>query len=860
MCSYSDQVIKSLESDNIKKMKEWNKKFIAPYSMNDLATLRGLSEIIDELWENQIKLQKAVKQGTQDKLSVYGWEDDVADSHTTIRQKDQIYSKLYKSEHMKNAGPYARLKFAMDYWCALWFWPIDKADMLPSRSEFLNDMNLILVGTFSTAGQSNMLEYRQLSLFPTEQDEIISKIKNLFPGQNVVDIDNLCILFPRLALVREIAEQNHFMHWELEFADLFQERGGFDLVIGNPPWIKITWNETLALADKYPMFAVKNLSAMETTRHRTQALENNESYSIYLQEYQSMSGQQAFYNAVQNYSDLKGQQTNLYKCFLPQAWEFNNDAGVSSFVHPDGVFDDSKGGILREKLYRKIRRHYQFQNEKKLFPEVANRAVFSLNIYSNQEVIQFESIANLFEASTIDESYDSINAKEKVGGIKDFNEQWNVKGHPDRIIKIGKKELQLFAEVFDDSSIWQQARLPVLHAKQFVEVLNCINNASNKLNKYSKEVSASVMWDETNAQKDGTMKRNVHFPESINDLIYSGPHIGIANPLFQTPQRNCSTHRAYDCIDLVNISKDYLPRSNYEAFCSQEQYCKRISDTPWGEKHNSSYRILTRSMLNLSGERTLYAAIIPPKVTHINTTFSMNFKDIRKMLICESNLISIPFDFLMKITGKGIAFWGVYSKFPLIEVKGLIVRILLLNCLTENYSELWNDNFDITFKDEKWSKTDERLQPEKFSELSSEWKWNIPLRSDYERRQALVEIDVLNAMGLGMNLNQLLAIYRIQFPVLQQYESDTWYDANGRIVFTNNRSLSGVGFDRKEWENVKGAPAGQKFHHTIMDDTMPGGPVERTIEYVAPFNHCDREKDYETAWKFFEEKLKNAEQ
>ena len=37
-------------------------------------------------------------------------------------------------------------------------------------------------------------------------------------------------------------------------------------------------------------------------------------------------------------------------------------------------------------------------------------------------------------------------------------------------------------------------------------------------------------------------------------------------------------------------------------------------------------------------------------------------------------------------------------------------------------------------------------------------------------------------------------------------------------------------------------------------DTMPGGPVERTIEYAAPFDRCDREKDYETAWKFFEDK------
>ena len=87
----------------------------------------------------------------------------------------------------------------------------------------------------------------------------------------------------------------------------------------------------------------------------------------------------------------------------------------------------------------------------------------------------------------------------------------------------------------------------------------------------------------------------------------------------------------------------------------------------------------------------------------------------------------------------------------------------------------------------------------------------------------------------------------------------TTYDANGRITFTNNRSLVGVGFDRKEFElNMKGASAGKKFYRTIMDDTMPGGPVERTIEYVAPFDRCDRERDYETAWKFFEEKYKEV--
>jgi hypothetical protein len=37
----------------------------------------------------------------------------------------------------------------------------------------------------------------------------------------------------------------------------------------------------------------------------------------------------------------------------------------------------------------------------------------------------------------------------------------------------------------------------------------------------------------------------------------------------------------------------------------------------------------------------------------------------------------------------------------------------------------------------------------------------------------------------------------------------------------------------------------------ITDDTLPGGPRERTIPYIAPFDTCDRETDYQTAWEFW---------
>lgn len=856
MASYSDKVIKSLEPDNINYMKQWNKKFNTPYDNEDIVTLLRLSAAIDDLWEAQVKLRKEVNLKTKDSLSVYGHEDNSTDSHTSIRQKDRILRELYKSEHMKNAGPYARLKFAMDYWCAMWFWPIDKADLLPTRSEFFFDMSLILEGTMASVNVRNDVKDGQLFMFPTDMEQMAMDIIDTYGTKTVVDIPALRASNPRLNLAYEIAEQNHFMHWELEFADLFAEHGGFDLIIGNPPWIRLEWNEQSVLSDKQPMFAVKNLSATQTTHHRSETLENTETKALYFSEYESMAGQQDFLNAIQNYAALKGQQANMFKCFLPQSWMFNGKSGISAFLHPDGVYDDPKGGTLREILYPRLRKHFQFQNERKLFPEVANRAIFSLNIYCNEIQPGFDSISNLFEVHTIDECFDRSTDLGPVGGIKVGNE-WNTDGHPDRVIHIGVTELKLFARLFDDSEEWRSARLPVLHARQMVEVLARLAE-SKTIKKANYELCMARIWDETGSQNDGSIIHREHFPVSPIDMVYSGPLIGVANPLFQIAQRECNTHRAYDSLDLLNIPKDYLQRCKYAPNCTHEEFVRRQPKTPWGVKSTEDYRIALRNMFNQSGERTLIPAIVPKGATHIHPVFGITSHNEKLLATIAGSMASIVCDFYVKISGKASCGIDLVSSFFLLDYtknKRLRLLSLMLNCLSVYYSELWGSCFDDEFKDQRWAKSDYRLSSKRFTELTDKWTWDTPLRTDYERRQALIEIDVLTAMALGMTLDQLKTIYRIQFPVLQQYESDTWYDANGRIAFTNNRSLTSIGVERARFESeMLDASYGQKFYRTIIDDTMPSGSVERTIEYVAPFDRCDREQDYETAWKFFEEK------
>lgn len=854
MCSYTDKVIKSLEPDKIAFIKDWNKKFCKPFTEDECDRVLELSAQIDKLWDAHVDLRREIAEKTTDPLSVWGQPEDKVHTPMTIREKDAIYEGLYLSRGAENASPYARLKAVMDYWCALWFWPIDKAEELPTRQEFLFDVQMLLgMDVIRVTGDKK--NKGQLSVFDLmpEEDPFLQDMLERYDRFGAVNLDRLRSDFPRLRIANEIAQQQHFFHWELEFADVFDERGGFDLVIGNPPWIKLEWNEQSVLGDKQPLFAVKKFTANQTSKARADELKHPEVFALYFSEYESLSGTQAFLNATQNYFLLKGQQVNLYKCFLPQAWDFGNKQSVSAFVHPEGVYDDPKGAALRMQLYRKLRKHFQFQNELMLFPEVAHRAVFSLNIYSNTVTNGFDNISNLFRPETIDECYGNWHVAE-APGFKDENDNWSVAGHPDRVIHVGQKELKLFAKLFDGSDEWKTARLPVIHAKQLVDVLRCFAEQERTLGDLGDTICATRMWDETGAQKEGIICRNVHFAEVEEEMIYSGPHIGVANPCFKTSRRVCVLKSDYDCIDLMVLPEKYTQRCNYRPACSLSDYVNRMYSTPWGTKFYDHYRIMTRRMLNQSGERTLIGAIIAPKEALISTMFCMALQDENLMVSVSTSISSVPFDFFVKACGKSDILFDTASKFPILSYSNqdARARFLMLNCVTDKYRKLWNAQFVNEFREIIWSKADPRLSSNRFRFLPANWDSSVPLRSDYERRYALVEIDVLTAIALGMTLEQLKTIYRIQFPVLQAYEADTWYDAHGRIVFTNNRSLVGVGVDRKRWETeMKGAPAGTKFYQTISDDTQPGGPVERTIEYVAPFDRCDREKDYETAWAFF---------
>ena len=881
MAAYSDKVIKELEPEAIERCKRWNKAFVGEaFTEAQIDHLLRLSKLVDELWKEWAREMTALRQRTTDPLPV--WEEPRAQepgaqdptgtqeaAWTPLRLKDRIHDQEVLGKGVLNTNARLRLKWAMDYWVALWFWPIRQAGMLPDRDEWLFELSMILgdleQGITPEVGQGNLFadtQPKQLAVDFSDQ-------------HGFVNVNKLREDFERLRLVEAVYDRIRPLHWDLEFADLLAG-GGFDLIVGNPPWLKVEWEEKGVIGDADPMVLIRKVSASELAKRRKEAFDAHPDLrAAYLEEFEGQNGSQAFLNAVANYPLLVGSKANLYKCFLPQAWRVSSAQGVQGFLHPEGVYDDPKGGVLREALYERLRNHFQFENQLSVFSEVHHNTKFSINHYGPSRHPSFIHLANLFHSKTIDACI-SHGGNGPLNGIKTEGNKWSVAGHRQRLIPIGEKTLALFAQLYDEPGTpARQARLPALHSQQLQSVLEKLAAAPKRLGDLSSyQIYATQHWNETIAQQDGTIRRDTSFPADPTELVYSGPHFYVGRPFNKTPTAVCTLNSHYDCLDLATLPDDYLPRTNYRPDVSPSEYLARTARVPWGEKKpvTEFYRVTSREMLSQSGERTYVPTLLPKGACHVNTCISTVFADPISTVDFLSMGISVPVDFFVKSTGMGHANKNVLRQLPFppstaSQLPGLRLRTLALNCLTTHYADLWSECWDEAFRQQRWAKHDPRLPNEFFTNLTPTWQRNCALRTDYARRQALVEIDVLVAQALKLTLEELITIYRVQFPVMQQYERDTWYDRNGRIVFTASKGLTGVGFPRKGsgrgankttgWEDIAAMPSGT-VSRTIIDDTLPGGPVERTINYEAPVDRCDRVGDYRGVWGYFEKQEGNT--
>ena len=136
-----------------------------------------------------------------------------------------------------------------------------------------------------------------------EESEIVTKTQE----ELLTELHGSLTLFAedeplRLKIADRLAKRYRFFHPMLEFIEVFWLRDGFDIICGNPPWIKLEFDEVGIISEKYPEVAIRRTSAPDVRRKRDELFSiDSQLEKIYRAEEIDNTCAGVFLNAYQNY-------------------------------------------------------------------------------------------------------------------------------------------------------------------------------------------------------------------------------------------------------------------------------------------------------------------------------------------------------------------------------------------------------------------------------------------------------------------------------------------------------------------------------------------------------------------------------
>src|SRR5699024_1307287 len=201
------------------------------------------------------------------------------------------------------------------------------------------------------------------------------------PASGAKRIDRVFAEHPWLQVVKDIAAEQNFFHWELDFAAAF-EHGGFDLQVGNPPWVRPRTDVDALLAESDPWFALAHKPTQKAKNERREQLLERYPGAVepLFRGLTETVVTAEVLGSVTRYPFLVGQQPDLYRAFMERTWANQFTRGVVSIVHPESHFTEAKAGVLRKNAYLRLRVHLEIKYELVLF-DMGHTRHFGVHVY-----------------------------------------------------------------------------------------------------------------------------------------------------------------------------------------------------------------------------------------------------------------------------------------------------------------------------------------------------------------------------------------------------------------------------------------------------------------------------------------------
>ncbi|MEW2093270.1 hypothetical protein AB0932_28765 [Streptomyces sp. NPDC006682] len=652
--------------------------------------------------------------------------------------------------------------------------------------------------------------------------------------------------YPWMRVVRDIAKEQGFLHWELDFAGVFaSEAGGFDLQVGNPPWVEIKFNRTASFSEFEPDLTLQeSLTKEREAELRDRVLQVPEWRIRVLRDAATDTALASFYSSAVVYPILAGTPAHLHSRFMSQCWDHAAVTGAIGLVHPDGHLKGKQNRSIRAEAYRRLRVHGAFVNVSNwAFPRpVGDKKDFAANIYGPRQEVNFKHLSFLYRADVLTDSLRHDGSGPEPG--LRFDGQYDTRPHWARIINVNEETLALWSEQ-------QGGEFPATEAEMMYPLTQSEQNAIALMAKYPvrlsrDEIGMSRGYDEERDRTAGYINYRSQRPDSWDEVILHGPHIGPGTPFCkEDPELKSEGAR----IDLTAIPGDFIPATKMARACDRAKFeSMAMVWKDWQElPHARHYRLAFRRRNDGKTERVLQAGIIPPGPTHVYSVLSLAFRTRQHLLLVAGFWSAIPLDYMLRAFGiKDLLEPGIQrlpAPSPDHPLSGaLVVRSARLNCLSNAYADLWESEFRFSWLCEEWANPWTGLRP--LNALEPRWSWRTPLRTEFERRAALVELDALVAVWMGLSAEALIAAYQARLDVLSAREEQMYFDAHGRQL-ASDRWVFGTGQTGEHWKALE--------EHLAAPDVSPVPDG-----YAAPFYKADREREMRAAHAYFKKRLDEA--
>ena len=809
-----------VDADRLKALKTWRREMTKTLNATRTKRLTALARRVEVLWELTLRRLQVAETEASRRIDLWGWEAQADAGSTVSREEIEAYLA-------EPGSAYRRLRLVMDAWCALWYWPLTTQVRPPSLDEWLGALEGLLGKRVKDAkGTDGTL----VDASSWAKLETMEEVELGLAGARRVEA--VISEHEWLTVVQEVAEAQGFFHWELDFATVFA-RGGFDLQVGNPPWVRPRTDVDGLLSEGDPWWSLSNKPSVTVKKERMPlTLARPGVLRTVLDGTAEVIVQSELLSDPTVYPLLSG-QPDLYRAFMCQVWEHQRKRGISSLIHMETHFTDAKTPGLRAATYRHLRRHWQFINELQLF-DIDHHNAYGIHVYGDERTPSFLNAASLYYPDTILRSLQHDGSGEEPGFKDPHTGTWDLRPHSARIQHVDESVLRTWQAVTEADN-WRST--PMVSAVNSAAI-RTLETLADQPRIASLGLHFSRGWDESIDRQKGRFVQRWG-KASREDAILQGPHLHVSTPLYKQPNESMKHNLDWTSTDLEALSPSAQPVTQYKPAGDRATYDRLY--THWDDSPaRDHYRIAWRTQVPLTGERTLTPSIIPPGSAHVDGLYSAGSPRQHEdgLVLASGALSSLLVDFYTRSRGFSHVRSSAANSLPTVSPASPLAlsvqyRTLRLNCLTDAYANLWAECWDEVFLDDSpiLERYDERS-------IGPEWTADTPLRRAEDRRNAQAEIDVMVAMMLGVPIEDLCTIYRTQFAVLYDYDHGRSqgayvYDANGRQMPTPVRQA---------WEKRQRPTSNEDMPLSERTHTHPGSGV--SYVYDLPFRIRDRESDF----------------